>query len=53
MKGVRRQRRGERVVKYHRASGIRLPDLPETHPDFVAAWATAEASRARSSGAAR
>lgn len=44
LKGVRRQRRGERVVKYHRASGIRLPDLPETHPDFVAAWAAAEAS---------
>lgn len=44
MKGVRRQRRGARVVKDHRASGIRLPDLPETHPDFVAAWAAAEAS---------
>lgn len=44
LKGIRRQRRGDRVVKYHRATGIRLPDLPETHPDFVAAWATAEAS---------
>lgn len=43
LKGVRRQRRGDRVVKYHRATGIRLPDLPETHPDFVAAWVAAEA----------
>lgn len=43
LKGVRRQRRGDRVVKYHRATGVRLPDLPETHPDFVAAWAAAEA----------
>jgi integrase/recombinase XerD len=44
LKGIRRQRRGERVVKYHRASGIRLPDLPETHPEFMAAWQAAEAS---------
>lgn len=43
LKGIRRQRRGERVVKYHRATGVRLPDLPETHPDFIAAWALAEA----------
>ncbi|MBV0893358.1 hypothetical protein KTN05_16215 [Paracoccus sp. Z118] len=42
LKGVRRQKRGDRVVKYHRASGIRLPDLPETHPDFIAAWARCE-----------
>ncbi|MBL3597700.1 tyrosine-type recombinase/integrase [Rhodovulum sulfidophilum] len=46
LKGGRRQRRGDRVVKYHRATGIRLPDLPETHPDFVAAWAAAEAGGA-------
>ncbi|ETD82027.1 site-specific integrase [Rhodobacter capsulatus] len=43
LKGIRRQRRGDRIVKYHRASGIRLPDLPETHPDFVDAWTRAEA----------
>lgn len=43
LKGIRRQKRGERVVKYHRATGIRLPDLPELHPDFIAAWATAQA----------
>lgn len=45
LKGIRRQRRGDRVVKYHRATGVRLPDLPETHPDFIAAWAAAEATR--------
>ncbi|WP_241963237.1 hypothetical protein [Paracoccus suum] len=32
------------MVRYHRATGTRLPDdLPETHPDFIAAWARAEA----------
>lgn len=44
LKGIRRQKRGDRVVRYHRATGIRLPDdLPETHPAFVDAWARAEA----------
>lgn len=43
LKGIRRQKRGDRVVKYHRASGVRLPDLPELHPHFIAAWARAEA----------
>lgn len=43
LKGIRRQKRGDRIVRYHRATGIRLPDLPETHPEFVAAWARAEA----------
>ncbi|AGT09110.1 tyrosine-type recombinase/integrase [Paracoccus aminophilus] len=42
LKGVRRQKRGDRVVKYHRATGVRLPDLPELHPDFIAAWALAQ-----------
>ncbi|MFQ6550466.1 tyrosine-type recombinase/integrase [Aestuariibius sp. 2305UL40-4] len=23
---------------YHRKTGVRLPDLPEDHPDFIAAW---------------
>lgn len=45
LKGVRRQRRGDRLIKYHRATGLRLPDLPETHPDFIAAWAAAEAGK--------
>lgn len=40
---VQRIRRGDRVLCYHRPTGTRLPDLPEDHPDFVAAWARAEA----------
>lgn len=43
MKGIRRQKRGDKIVRYHRAIGIRLPDLPETHPHFIDAWARAEA----------
>lgn len=44
LKGVRRQRRGDRIIRYHRATGIRLPDdIPETHPVFTSAWAAAEA----------
>lgn len=43
LKGIRRQKRGDKIVRYHRATGIRLPDLPETHPEFVSAWAKAEA----------
>lgn len=44
LKGIRRQRRGDKVIRYHRATGIRLPDdIPETHPDFIDAWAKCEA----------
>ncbi len=39
---IQRIKRGGRVLCYHRPTKIRLPDLPETHPDFVAAWAKAE-----------
>lgn len=47
LKGVRRQKRSNGTVdRYHRASGIKLPDLPETHPDFIAAWTIAEAGMA-------
>lgn len=42
---VQRIKRGDRVLCYHRPTGTRLPDLPETHPDFVAAWAKAEAGK--------
>ncbi|MGP3699171.1 tyrosine-type recombinase/integrase [Rhodobacter sp. NSM] len=42
---VQRIRRGDRVLCYHRPTGTRLPDLPETHPEFIAAWARAEASK--------
>lgn len=46
LKGIRRQKRGDKVIRYHRATGIRLPDdIPETHPDFVAAWARCEAGQ--------
>lgn len=45
LKGIRRQKRGDKIVRYHRETGIRLPDLPETHPDFVTAWAQAEAKK--------
>lgn len=44
LKGIRRQKRGDKVIRYHRATGIRLPDdIPETHPEFIAAWARCEA----------
>ncbi|MFE3837313.1 tyrosine-type recombinase/integrase [Pseudogemmobacter sonorensis] len=42
---VQRIRRGDRLLCYHRPTGIRLPDLPETHPEFVAAWARAESTK--------
>ncbi|WP_158243083.1 tyrosine-type recombinase/integrase [Acidimangrovimonas sediminis] len=32
--------------RYHRVTGARLPALPETHPDFVAAWAAEDAKGA-------
>ena len=41
---VQRIRKGNRVLCYHRPTRTRLPDLPEMHPDFIAAWAAAEAS---------
>lgn len=41
---VQRIRKGDRVLCYHRPTKTRLPSLPETHPDFIAAWARAEAS---------
>jgi len=33
---------GDRIVRYHRTTGIRLP---ETHPEFTDAWVQAEALR--------
>lgn len=41
---VQRINKGGSVFKYHRPTKTRLPDLPETHPDFIAAWAAAEAA---------
>lgn len=40
--GLRRQRSGSRIYTYHRATGIRMPDLPEDHPDFLRAYLAAE-----------
>lgn len=40
--GLRRQRSGSRIYIYHRATGIRMPDLPEDHPDFLRAYLAAE-----------
>jgi integrase len=38
--GLQRQHGGAYI--YHRASGLRMPDLPETHPDFLRAYLAAE-----------
>lgn len=35
---VHRVKRGRKVHCYHRRTRARLPDLPESHPDFLAAW---------------
>lgn len=35
---VHRVRRGDKVHRYHRVTRAKLPDLPEEHPDFMAAW---------------
>lgn len=35
---VHRVKRGTKVHRYHRRTRARLPDLPENHPDFLAAW---------------
>lgn len=43
LRGIRRVRQDGKVYRYHRASGTRLPDdLPEDHPEFIAAWQAAE-----------
>lgn len=42
---VHRMKRGNRVLSYHRVTRERLPDLPEDHSEFVAAWAAAESRR--------
>lgn len=39
---VHRVTRGAKVHCYHRRTRARLPDLPETHPEFLAAWLAEE-----------
>lgn len=42
---VHRVKKGGKVYRWYRPTRIKLPDdIPETHPDFIAAWAEAEAS---------
>lgn len=45
LKGLRRVRQDGRLYVYHRATGTRMPDLPETHPDFLKAYLAAEEGR--------
>ncbi|MGZ9812311.1 tyrosine-type recombinase/integrase [Pseudoroseicyclus sp. H15] len=46
MPRVHRVRKGGKVFKYHRVSRAPLPnDIPEDHPDFVAAWQAEEGKR--------
>ena len=47
LKGLRRVHQDGRYYVYHRASGARMPDLPENHPDFLAAFLNAERGQAR------
>lgn len=42
LKGLRRVRQDGKLYIYHRASGVRMPDLPEDHPDFLRAYLAAE-----------
>ena len=44
LKGLRRVRQDGKLYIYHRASGTRLPDLAENHPDFIAAYQAAQDS---------
>lgn len=43
LKGIRRVQQDGKVYRYHRSTGIRLPDdIPEDDPDFLAAYLAAE-----------
>lgn len=43
MKGIRRIKQDGKIYRYHRATGIRLPDdIPETDTEFVKAFVSAE-----------
>lgn len=51
LKGIRRVKQDGKIYRYHRATGLRLPDdLPEDHADFLAAYLDAE--KAHSEGKA-
>lgn len=41
---MHRVSKGGKIYRWHRPTRTKLPDdVPETHPDFIAAWAAAEA----------
>lgn len=42
LKGLRRVRQDGKRYVYHRATGMRMPDLPEHHPEFLRAYLDAE-----------
>lgn len=42
LKGLRRVRQDGKLYIYHRASGTRMPDLPEDDPEFLHAYLNAE-----------
>jgi len=47
LKGLRRVRQDGKLYVYHRATGTRLPDLPENDPAFLEAYLAAERSGPR------
>jgi len=46
LKGLKRARQDGKLYIYHRATGIRMPDLPENHPDFIKAYQAAQDAQA-------
>jgi len=43
---VHRVKKGGKVYRWHRVTRAALPNLPEDHPDFIAAWAAEDAKTA-------
>lgn len=45
---VHRVKKGGKVYRWHRPTRTKLPDdIPESHPDFIAAWAAADAIKGK------
>ena len=47
LKGPRRFEQDSVYYVYHRATGVRMPSLPENHPDFIAAYMEAQTGTKR------
>ncbi len=47
LKGLRRVQQDGKLYIYHRATGTRLPDLPENDPEFLAAYIAAESGEGK------